>query len=77
MRLRATAPNHVWSYVPWGFPSVTLSFLYQRRLWQQDPHHVRPHSALDYKTTSTPNPSTQNHAESTHVAAIIYYKSLS
>ena len=25
MRLRATAPNHVWSYVPQGFPLVTLS----------------------------------------------------
>ena len=25
MRLRATHPNHVWSYVPQGFPSVILS----------------------------------------------------
>ena len=24
MRLRATHPNHVWSYVPQGFPLVTL-----------------------------------------------------
>ncbi len=27
MRLRATHPNHVWSYVPQGFPSVILPSL--------------------------------------------------